>query len=231
MNCTRRSFFGAAGAVAAGLAFNETAALSAQETPKAREPKFELGVASYSFRNFNVDQLINWCKKAEIKKVTLKEMHLSLKSTDEECAAMAKKFKDVNYHMIVGGGILWGEAYDYAMCILEEMQWIRTKSIHAAEFFHGTLELLEKDVPMILLYGEDETEPLMDRVKAFASNITDDINIFNTADVELPFTDPLFRKIVSPLVVYAITERLSCHIERVRNHPLTTRRYYRQFDY
>jgi len=147
------------------------------------------------------------------------------------CKEMAEKHKDMDYVMVVGSGMLWGEAYDYAMCILEEMQWIRTKSIHAAEFFHGTLELLEKDVPMILLYGEDETEPLMDRVKAFASNITDDINIFNTADIDLPFTDPLFRKIVSPLVVYAITERLSCHIERVRNHPLTTRRYYRQFDY
>ena len=137
----------------------------------------------------------------------------------------------MDYVMVVGSGMLWGEAYDYAMCILEEMQWIRTKSIHAAEFFHGTLELLEKDVPMIMLYGEDETEPMMDRVKAFASHITQDINIFDTSEVELPFSEPLFRKIVSPLVVYAITERLSCHLEKVRNHPLTTRRYYRQFDY
>ena len=34
------------------------------------------------------------------------------------------------YWGFIGGGMLWGEAYDYAMCILEEMQWIRTKSIH-----------------------------------------------------------------------------------------------------
>ena len=112
MNCTRRSFFGAAGAVAAGLAFNETAALSAQETPAAREPKFELGVASYSFRNFNVDQLINWCKKAEIKKVTLKEMHLSLKSTDEECAAMAKKFKDAGLEIYSCGVVYMSKQED-----------------------------------------------------------------------------------------------------------------------
>ena len=112
MNCTRRSFFGAAGAVAAGLAFSETAALSAQETPKAREPKFELGVASYSFRNFNVDQLINWCKKAEIKKVTLKEMHLSLKSTDEECAAMAKKFKDAGLEIYSCGVVYMSKQED-----------------------------------------------------------------------------------------------------------------------
>lgn len=150
---------------------------------------------------------------------------------DDRCAEIAAAHKDMDYVMVVGSGMLWGEAYDYAMCILEEMQWIKTKSIHAAEFFHGTLELLEKDTSMLLFYGEDETEPLMERVEKFARNITNDISIFNTKEVELPFTDPEFRKIVSPLILYAITERLSCHLEDVRKHPLTTRRYYRQFDY
>ena len=53
----------------------------------------------------------------------------------------------------------------------------------------------------------------------------------DTAEVELPFSDPEFRKIVSPMVTYTITERLSCHLEHVRNHPLTTRRYYHQMNY
>ena len=34
-----------------------------------------------------------------------------------------------------------------------------------------------------------------------------------------------------PMIMYAITERLSCHLEKERNHPLTTRRYYRQMEY
>ncbi|MCI8649930.1 MAG: SIS domain-containing protein [Anaerotruncus sp.] len=150
---------------------------------------------------------------------------------EDRCAKIAAGHKDMEYVMVVGSGMLWGEAYDYAMCILEEMQWIKTKSIHAAEFFHGTLELVEKDTSMLLFYGEDETAPLMDRVMTFSKNLTDDISVFDTREVELPFTEPEFRKIVSPLVLYAITERLSCHIAHVRNHPLTTRRYYRQFDY
>ena len=150
---------------------------------------------------------------------------------DPICQALAAKFKDVNYHMITGSGMLWGEAYDYAMCILEEMQWIKTKSIHACEFFHGTLELLEPGMSLMMFYGEDETRPLMDRVYRFASTITDEITIFDTKDIELPFTDPKFRKIISPLVMYAMTERLSAHIAKERNHPLTTRRYYRQMEY
>lgn len=52
-------------------------------------------------------------------------------------------------------------------CILEEMQWIKTKSIHAAEYFHGTLELVEEDTSLILFYGEDETRPLMEPCDGF----------------------------------------------------------------
>lgn len=150
---------------------------------------------------------------------------------EDRCAAMAKEHKDTDYHMVIGSGMLWGEAYDYAMCILEEMQWIKTKSIHAAEYFHGTLELVEEDTSLILLYGEDETRGLMDRVLEFSRKITKVINIFDTKEIELPFTEAEFRKIVSPMVMYAMTERLSCHLEKERNHPLTTRRYYRQMEY
>lgn len=90
---------------------------------------------------------------------------------------------------------------------------------------------MEEDTSLILFYGEDETRPLMDRVMDFSKKVTKVINVFDTKEVELPFTESLYRKIVSPLVMYAITERLSCHLEAERNHPLTTRRYYRQMEY
>lgn len=142
----------------------------------------------------------------------------------------AVRHKTTDYHMVVGSGMLWGEAYDYAMCILEEMQWIKTKSIHAAEFFHGTLEIVESDTSMILLFGDDQTRPLMDRVYNFANQITKEICIFDTKEIALPLDDE-FRMIVSPIIVYAILERLSSHLEKQRNHPLTTRRYYRKLEY
>lgn len=152
------------------------------------------------------------------------------KQYTEKAKKLAKKHKDTEYHMVVGSGNIWGEAYDYAMCILEEMQWIKTKSIHAAEFFHGTLELVEEDTSIIMLYGEDETRPLMDRVYNFASEITDEIAIFDTKEIDLPLDDDL-RKFVSPLVIYTITERFSEFLSIERDHPLSTRRYYRQMDY
>ena len=146
-------------------------------------------------------------------------------------AEIAKKIKDTKYEMVIGSGMLWGEAYDYAMCILEEMQWIKTKSIHACEFFHGTIELVEKDTDIIMLYGEDETEKLMDRVKKFSGTITENIHVFDTKDIELPFSKEYFRMIYSPITIYTILECLSRNLAIERDHALTVRRYYRQMEY
>ena len=151
---------------------------------------------------------------------------------DPKCQELAKKLKDVDYHMVVGGGMMWGEAYDFAMCILEEMQWIKTKSIHACEFFHGTIELCEKDTSILVFYGEDEARPLTDRVMKFLNKMElGQVTVFDTKDVELPFSDDEFRKILSPMVIYCITERLAAHLAKERGHSLTIRRYYRQMEY
>ena len=105
MNLSRRSFFTAAGAASAALALNGASTIPARADEAAKEIKFELGLASYSFRNFDVDQVIKWCQKANVKKVSLKDFHLKLNSTDEECAAVAKKFADAGLNVYSCGVI------------------------------------------------------------------------------------------------------------------------------
>ena len=125
----------------------------------------------------------------------------------------------------------WGETYCFAMCVLEEMQWIATKSIHAAEFFHGTVEMTEKDMSFMLFKGEDETRPLLDRVEKFVRKYSDVVQVWDTKDYELKGVDPSVRGLVSPLVMAAQLERVSAHFEHVRNHSLEIRRYYRTVEY
>ena len=150
---------------------------------------------------------------------------------DERALAFAEKHKDTKFHMCVGAGNTWGETYCFAMCVLEEMQWIATKSIHAAEFFHGTVEMTEKDMSFMLFKGEDETRPLLDRVEKFVRKYSDVVQVWDTKDYELKGVDPSVRGLVSPLVMAAQLERVSAHFEHVRNHSLEIRRYYRCLDY
>lgn len=114
MTLSRRSFFATAGAAAVATALNSATSqpASAREKSKSGDVKFELGVASYSFRKFDVDQLIQWCRRAEIQKVSLKDFHLPLQATDDECAALAKKFNDAGLEIYSCGVIYMSQEDD-----------------------------------------------------------------------------------------------------------------------
>jgi fructoselysine-6-phosphate deglycase len=145
--------------------------------------------------------------------------------------AFADAHKDTGYYFLVGGGNLWGLTYLYSMCVLEEMQWLRTTRVHAAEFFHGSLELIERDTSMLLFVGEDATRPLMERVQRFAAGYCDDVTTLDSRDFAMDGISEEFRTLVAPIVLDVVTDRFSKHLERVRDHSLDLRRYYRVVEY
>jgi fructoselysine-6-phosphate deglycase len=145
--------------------------------------------------------------------------------------AFAERHRDTDFHFVVGSGNLWGHAYLYSMCILEEMQWLHTTRVHGAEFFHGSLELIEEDTSVLLFVGEDETRPLMERVVAFSEKYSKATTVLDTADYPLEGIDDEFRGLLGPLVLDTITSRISKHLEKQRDHSLDLRRYYRVVEY
>lgn len=143
----------------------------------------------------------------------------------------AQKLAGADYHIITGAGNVWPQAFYYGMCILEEMQWIRTRPVHASDFFHGTLELIDKDVSLILFKGEDALRPLAERVESFAPAYTNKMAVLDTAEFTLPGISPEVRALISPILLATVLERISAHLEVMRDHPLTTRRYYKRVAY
>ena len=73
--------------------------------------------------------------------------------------------------------------------------------------------------------------PLADRVEKFAPDYTDKLTVLDTAEFELPGISPEVRALVSPVLLATVLERISAHLEVMRNHPLTTRRYYKRVAY
>ncbi|WP_223594187.1 SIS domain-containing protein [Neobacillus bataviensis] len=149
-------------------------------------------------------------------------------AAEQRASAFAQNHKRTSYHILSGAGVDWGQTYYYGMCILEEMQWIKTRPVHASDFFHGTLELVEKDTSIILLKGENRTRPLIERVERFAEHYSREVTVFDTKDYQLEGISEELRGIISPIVFASLLERVSCHLEAQRNHPLTTRRYYKK---
>lgn len=153
------------------------------------------------------------------------------KAADAFGLAFAQKHHDDKLHYFVGAGNQYGSTYSYAMCYWEEQHWIRTKSIHSAEFFHGMLEIVERDTPVTVFVGEDAQRPLSERVVRFLPRVCANYTVIDSRDYDLPGIDEGFRGNLSHLVTHAVTQRIDAHMEAINCHPMEIRRYYRQFSY
>ena len=161
----------------------------------------------------------------------LPELLLEAKRSFESRAPeVAAAIAAASYHLIIGAGSTWPEAFYYGMCILEEMQWIRTRPVHAAHFFHGPLELVEPGVSCLLFKGEDGSSALVERVEQFLVEYGATSTIIDTAQIA-PGLSQHVRSMISPIILSTVLERVSAHLEVMRDHPLTTRRYYRRVSY
>jgi fructoselysine-6-phosphate deglycase len=168
---------------------------------------------------------------AELEKYLPQALAEVEKSADRFGEEFAEKHKDDAIHYFVGAGNQYGATYSYAMCYWEEQHWIRTRSIHAAEFFHGMLEVVDRDTPVTVFVGEDSQRSLAERVAKFLPRICGNYTIIDTKDYELKGISPEYRGNISHLVMHAVTQRIDAHLEQINRHPMEIRRYYRCLDY
>jgi len=97
---SRRDFvkFGAA-AAAMGAFPGAGAGVLAETGDAATAPPFDLGIASYTFRSFSLDQTIAMTARLRVRKLTLKDMHLPMVTTAQEMAAVRAKLKEAGIEL------------------------------------------------------------------------------------------------------------------------------------
>jgi len=90
---SRRGFVKLATAMAAAAALPslESRAEAAGAAAAGSTLPFDLGIASYTFRSFPLDQALAWAQRLRMKKMTLKDMHLPMTVTAAEMAAVREK--------------------------------------------------------------------------------------------------------------------------------------------
>ena len=86
----------------------------------AGKRRFELGVASYTFRKFKLDETLAMTKRVGLKYIALKSFHLPMDSSPVQIRKVAEKVKEAGLELY-GGGVIYmkseGEvnrAFDYA---------------------------------------------------------------------------------------------------------------------
>jgi fructoselysine-6-P-deglycase FrlB-like protein len=147
------------------------------------------------------------------------------KRAEKRAVQFAESYKNEKCFYVIAGGICWGQALVYANCILEEMQWISAQPIPAGEYFHAPFEIVDESTNLLIFKGEDLSRPLVDRVIDFSQKYTERIVVIDTKDYLLPGVPEDLRGYFSPFVLLSVLDRFSQNLARVRNHPLSTRRY------
>jgi hypothetical protein len=91
---TRRGFLGGSLAIAAGGILGTAGCRGERRVgAPAPEPRFELGLASYTFREFGLDETLAMAGRLALGRIALKDMHLPLDSREEVIRATVEKVK------------------------------------------------------------------------------------------------------------------------------------------
>jgi len=143
----------------------------------------------------------------------------------------AKDFKDEKNIYVMGSGSSFGAAYAYSICILMEMQWINSSSIHTGEFFHGPFEIVDYETPFILLVSEGRTRVLDERALSFLKKYARRFVVLDAKELGINLIDDSIVEFFNPLVFSNVLSVYSEELALERKHPLSRRRYMWKVEY
>jgi fructoselysine-6-phosphate deglycase len=145
---------------------------------------------------------------------------------------MAGKLSRENFLLWVSSGMAYGETFRFATCCIEEMIWIKTQTIHSAEFFHGCFEIVDRDQCVVLVKNEDSNRALEERVERFLERFCKNYFVVDTRSTALLGISPEFRPLVQPAVINAVfRSRMQDSLQELTGRSAETRRYYGVVDY
>ena len=91
--------------------------------------------------------------------------------TEDDNKALAEEFKDEDIFYCLGSGPNFGLAYKLAMTMLMEGAIKHACPEYSAEFRHGLIERVEKDVPIIILRSDFESDEITQKAIEFSENL------------------------------------------------------------
>lgn len=197
-------------------------------------PHMSMAIAMMGFMGGLLAAKDNWPLEAKLLSSlkALPKAAAATKAGNEARAAQEAKELEADqviYH--IASGPMFCTAYVFGVCTLMEMQWLNSTPLESAEFFHGPFEVVDENVPILLLLGEDPSRPLMERAVKFCNTYGKRLIIYDSKDFEMRGIDPEIRPIVAPYVVGVALDCIGEHLAELHGHPLETRRYMWKVEY
>ena len=149
-----------------------------------------------------------------------------------EAEAFAKAYKDMPLLYVTSSGAMQELAWSFAACLMMEMQWIPASTYNVGDFFHGPFEMVDKDVPYLLLMNDGPTRPMDERAKNFLQRFEAKATFIDAMDYGLAdVTAKEVRDFFNPVLLGAILRVYAEKLSEAREHPLSMRRYMWKMEY
>jgi len=150
----------------------------------------------------------------------------SVASVVPQAKAFADAYKDDEVIYVMSSGATHEVAYSFSICLLMEMQWINSGTFHDGEFFHGPFEIVDKNVPFLLLMNDGRTRAMDSRALDFLNRFDAKTTVVDAKDFGLG--SEVASEVVdyfNPMLISGVLRVYAEQLAIVRNHPLTKRRY------
>ncbi|WP_407375309.1 SIS domain-containing protein [Methanobrevibacter sp.] len=118
-----------------------------------------------------------------------------LDTTEEDNKKLAEKYASEDLFYCLGSGPNFGLAYKLAMTMLMEGAIKHACPEYAAEFRHGLIERAEKDVPVIILRSDFESDEITQKAIDFCENLEAKTILYDLKD----YAD--VDKLLSPFIL------------------------------
>jgi fructoselysine 6-phosphate deglycase len=147
------------------------------------------------------------------------------KHVEENARKFAEDYQNEKNIYVMSSGAGYGSAHQESICVLLEMQWINSASIHSGEYFHGPFEITDTLTPFILLMNEGEIRSLDERALAFLKRYGQKLMVIDAKELGINTIDDSVVDYFNPFLFTNVLGVYNRALAEKRKHPLTQRRY------
>lgn len=137
----------------------------------------------------------------------------------------AEKYYEEPFLYILASGASFSQAYGFAICSLQEMQWMDCCYLNSGEYFHGPFEVTDENHLYILLMSRGKNRIMDQRVLKFLKKYGKKYEVIDAEQFGMDQIDDRCVDYFNPILFYSMSVVYRTALQDKRNHPLDMRRY------
>ena len=149
----------------------------------------------------------------------------AMKKYQNKAWNFAEHYYNAPFLYIMSSGAAYAQCYGFAICSLQEMQWMDCCYLNSAEYFHGPFEVTDEDHLYILMMSVGKTREIDLRAKAFIDKYAKKYEIIDAAECGLDGIDNACVDYFNAPLFYEMSVLYRTAIQNKTGHPLDMRRY------